>query len=199
MEKITALFLFLSLTWTGFSQKPSFVLNKQEYFECEGVNVMAFQDIYPEGHQGGVAVIMNGRRLATNGDIRLDETPGQWQPIPKQLERKADPSTNSIRVNLAYPDPALNRKGFNPIDYPDLELKYTVNIRAAGESVIVTVDLDQPVPKEFLGKVGFNMELFPGWLFGKTWSIWPSTPPPRACARSSRPTAPSSPRPRPVN
>ncbi len=171
MKKIPVSILLLSLTWTGFSQQPSFVLNRQEYFEREGVNVMAFQDIYPEGHQGGVAVIMNGRRLATNGDIRLDETPGQWQPIPRQIERKVDPSANSIRVNLAYPDPALNRKGFNPIDYPDLDLKYTVNIRAAGESVIVTVDLDQPVPKEFLGKVGFNMELFPGWLFGKTWAM----------------------------
>ena len=38
-----------------------------------------------------------------------------------------------------------------------------------GESIIVTVDLEQPIPKEFAGKVGFNMELFPGWLFGKTW------------------------------
>ena len=49
---------------------------------------MAYQDIYPEGHQGGVAVIMHGRRVATNGDLRLDETPGQWQPIPKQIDRK---------------------------------------------------------------------------------------------------------------
>jgi hypothetical protein len=145
------------------------MLNKLEYFERGGVNVMAFQDIYPEGHQGGVAVIMHGKRLATNGDIRLDETPGQWQPIPKQIDRKADPGTNSITVKLAYPDPAINRKGYNPIEYPDLNLNYTVRVRAQGESVIVTVDLDNPVPKEFLGKVGFNMELFPGVLFGKSW------------------------------
>jgi len=63
---------------------------------------MAFQDIYPEGHQGGVAVIMHGKRLATNGDIRLDETPGQWQPVPKQIERKIDPQGNTITVRLAY-------------------------------------------------------------------------------------------------
>lgn len=35
--------------------------------------------------------------------------------------------------------------------------------------VEVTVDLDRPVPQEFLGKVGFNMEFFPGALFGKPW------------------------------
>lgn len=35
--------------------------------------------------------------------------------------------------------------------------------------VEVTVDLDRSVPQEFLGKVGFNMEFFPGALFGKPW------------------------------
>ncbi len=151
----------------AFSQ--GFILNKLEYFERGGVNVMAFQDIYPEGHQGGVAVIMHGQRLATNGDIRLDETPGQWQPIPKQLGRTVDSTWNSITAKLAYPDPAINRKGFNPIEYPDLNLNYSVRVTARGESVVVTVDLDAPVPEEFIGKVGFNMELFPGILFGKTW------------------------------
>jgi endoglucanase len=157
------------LCYSTYSQQSSFVLNKLEYFERGGVNVMAYQDIYPEGHQGGVAVIMHGKRLATNGDIRLDETPGQWQPIPKQLDRKVDPDGNVITVRLAYPDPVINRKGFNPIEYPDLNLNYTVNIRPQGESIVITVDLENPVPKEFIGKVGFNIELFPGILYGKSW------------------------------
>ena len=160
---------FVLIFQLSFSQQTSFILNKLEYFERGGVNVMAFQDIYPEGHQGGIAVIMHGKRLATNGDIRLDETPGQWQPIPKQIERKVDAAGNAITVKLTYPDPAINRKGYNPIEYPDLNLSYTVNVRSKGESVVVTVDLDNPVPKEFIGKVGFNMELFPGVLFGKSW------------------------------
>ena len=42
---------------------------------------MAFSDFYPEGHQGGVCVIMNGHRIATNGDIRLEATPGQWPTV----------------------------------------------------------------------------------------------------------------------
>ncbi|MBI5011108.1 MAG: glycoside hydrolase family 9 protein [Bacteroidia bacterium] len=170
MKKTLVLLIMILIAGHSFSQQ-SFVLNKAEYFEKEGVNVMAFQDIYPEGHQGGVAVIMHGRRLATNGDIRLDETPGQWQPIPKQIDRKVDPAGSMITVTLAYPDEKINRKGFNPIEYPDLNLNYTVNVKAEGQSIVVTVDLEKAVPKEFLGKVGFNMELFPGWLFGKTWSL----------------------------
>ncbi len=170
MMKKTLSFIYLILFSAGvFSQTSSFVLNKLEYFEREGVNVMAYQDIYPEGHQGGVAIIMNGKRVATNGDIRLDETPGQWQPIPKQVDRKVDLAGNSITVNLAYPDPSIDRKGYNPIEYPDINFNYTVKVRSEGESIIITVDLDRPVPKDFIGKVGFNMELFPGWLYGKTW------------------------------
>lgn len=159
----------LLISIASLGQQSSFILNKQEYFERGGVNVMAFQDIYPEGHQGGLAVIMHGKRLATNGDLRLDETPGQWQPIPKQLERKVDQAGSTITVTLAYPDPAINRKGFNPIEYPDLNLNYTVRVKSKGGSIVVTVDLDNPIPEEFIGKVGFNMELFPGILFGKTW------------------------------
>jgi len=171
MKRTLTVIGFILLSGSIFSQQSSFVLNKSEYFERGGVNVMAYQDIYPEGHQGGVAVIMNGKRVATNGDIRLDETPGQWQPIPKQLDRKVDLAGNLITVNLAYPDPSINRKGFNPVEYPDLNFNYTVRVRSQGESIIITVDLDRPIPKEFIGKVGFNMELFPGWLYGKTWIV----------------------------
>jgi len=169
MRILPSLLGFMILSIGCFAQQPSFILNNLGYFEMGGVNVMAYQDIYPEGHQGGVAVIMHGKRLATNGDLRLDETPGQWQPIPRQLDRKVDEAGKTITVNLAYPDPAINRKGFNPIEYPALDLKYTVKIRSEDASVVVTVDLDNPVPEEFIGKVGFNMELFPGILFGKTW------------------------------
>ncbi|MDR2498225.1 MAG: glycoside hydrolase family 9 protein, partial [Tannerellaceae bacterium] len=36
-------------------------------------------------------------------------------------------------------------------------------------SVVVTVDLDRPIPAGYAGKLGFNLELFPGALFGKPW------------------------------
>ena len=59
--------------------------------------------------------------------------------------------------------------GFNPMIYPDLHFNYTVRVKGEGNSVRVTVDLDRPIPAEYAGKVGFNMELFPGALFGKSW------------------------------
>ncbi|MDR2919445.1 MAG: glycoside hydrolase family 9 protein [Tannerella sp.] len=155
------------LSQSLFSQK--FELSSAGYFQDRGVDVMAFDDIYPEGHQGGVSLIMHGNRVATNGDIRLEPTPGQWQPVPKQRERKLDNATNTITAWLSYPDTSRHMTGFNPMIYPDLVLDYVVNVKGEGKSVIVTVDLDRPIPAEFVGKVGFNLELFPGALFGKPW------------------------------
>lgn len=139
------------------------------YFQNNGVDIMAFDDIYPAGHQSGVSILMHGSRVATNGDIRLEQTPGQWQPLPKQGERIVNAEENTIAVTLRYPDMDNHLKGFNPMLYPDYAFEYQVTVKGEGDSVLVTVDLDQPVPEAFVGKMCFNLELFPGALFGKPW------------------------------
>ncbi|MFP4540499.1 MAG: cellulase N-terminal Ig-like domain-containing protein, partial [Opitutales bacterium] len=148
-------------------------LNELEYLAMPGLNVMLAHDFYPESHQSGVSILQHGRRVATNGDLRLEPTPGQWQPVPKEIgEREVDPATGEIRVRMAFPDEARDRKGFNPILYPDLEFSYTVRVEPAGGSAFrIAVDLDEPLPAEWIGKVGFNLELFPGFLFGKTFLL----------------------------
>jgi endoglucanase len=157
----------------------SLKINDSGYFEMPGLNVMVFSDYYPEGHQGGVTIIQNGTRLAANGDLRLEPTPGQWQPTAKLQKRTIDKENNTIAVNLSFPDSAKNRKGYNPINYPDLYLPYQVKVRTEGKVIIVEVNLKNPLPKEWVGKVGFNLELFPGNYFGKTfhmdstWGIFP--------------------------
>ena len=168
----------LLLTGTAFAQ--DFRLTPSGYFNREGVDVMAFNDFYPEGHQGGVSVLMNGHRIATNGDIRMEATPGQWQPVPKQLSRKIE--GGAIVTTLCFPDSSRHETGFNPMVYPNYVFNYTVRTEAQGSGIVVTVDLDKPVPQELLGKVGFNLEFFPGWLFGKPWimdnqtGIYPQQP-----------------------
>ena len=168
------------LLTAGLVSAQSFQLLPDGYFRDGGVDVMAFSDFYPEGHQGGVCVIMNGHRIATNGDIRMEATPGQWQPVPKQLSRKVE--GNRIITTLCYPDSSRHLTGFNPMVYPDYVFTYQVNVESQGKSIVVTVDLDKPVPDFLLGKVGFNLEFYPGWLFGKPWvmdqqtGIYPQQP-----------------------
>ena len=150
--------------------EKGFKLNKElGYFKNIGVDVMAFDDIYPEGHQSGVSIIMHGNRVATNGDIRFEQTPGQWQPVPKQGERKLDEAANTITTSLSFPDRSRHLRGFNPMIYPDFEFNYEVIVKGEGDSVRVTVNLDRPIPERFVGKMCFNLELFPGALFGKPW------------------------------
>jgi endoglucanase len=168
---IAALWLFGWESTVVGQQATTLRLNDKEYFEMPGLSLMAFQDIYPEGHQGGVSVIQNGVRVATNGDLRLDTTPGQWQPMPKQDKRVVNQQGNEITTWLSYPDPSRNRTGYNPIDYPDLNLSYQVHVRGEGQNIRIVVDLEHPLPAQFVGKVGFNLELYPAALFGKGWYL----------------------------
>ncbi len=147
-----------------------FILNERlGYFKNHGVDIMAFDDFYPSGHQSGVAIIMHGNRVATCGDIRFEQTPGQWQPTPKKIDKTIDTKTNTVITTLQYPDRDAHLKGFNPLIYPDFEFTYKVAVKGEGDSVIVTVDFDKPIPEKYAGKICFNLELFPGTLFGKPW------------------------------
>lgn len=150
-------------------RNQGFKLNTSGCFQCMGVDVMAFDDIYPEGHQSGISIIMHGNRVASNGDLRFEQTPGQWQPVPKPGKRELDTETNTITTTLSYPDRARHLNGFNPMIYPDFEFSYTVSVKGEGRSLRISVDLDRPVPDRFAGKLCFNLELFPGVLFGKPW------------------------------
>ena len=145
------------------------VLNKLEYVEYQGVNVMLAHDFYPEGHQGGVGIIQNGQRMATNGDLRLEPTPGQWSPIPKVGKRVIDKVKSEVSVRMEYPNPEIDRKGFNPIIYPDLKFAYNIRVLPVGKSFKIIIDLDKPLPDDWIGRVGFNIELFPGILYGKSY------------------------------
>ncbi len=148
-----------------------FKLNDKGYFKCSNVDVMAFDDFYPAGHQSGITLIMNDKRLLANGDVRFEQTPGQWQPLPKQLCRNVDEEENTITTMLKYPDENQHLKGFNPLFYPDFQFEYEVVAKGYEDGVEVVVNLSKPVPEEFYGKLSFNMELFPGEMFGRSWIV----------------------------
>lgn len=179
--------LLFVLVAAGFaqSQEQGLVIGKGSYFEMPGLNVLVYNNTFPEGHQGGVEIIQHGNRVATNGELRLSPSPGQWQPIPKLgigyeargvspqgvdlKSRMVDTVDNVISLPCSYPDSSRMRQGFNPIIYPDLKINYTVQVKAQGHSFTITIDLDKPLPAEWVGRVGYNLELFPGDLYGKTY------------------------------
>ncbi|MGA9292436.1 MAG: hypothetical protein WBV81_07580, partial [Ignavibacteriaceae bacterium] len=178
------LIIFLGFSYES-AQEKGLVIGKGGYFEMPGLNVLVYNNTFPEGHQGGVEIIQHGVRIATNGELRLSPSPGQWQPIPKLgigyesrgvspqgvalTSRIVDSVNNEIVMPCSYPDSSRSRLGFNPIIYPDLQIKYTVHVKGVGNSFKITVDLDKPIPDNWVGRVGYNLELFPGDLYGKTY------------------------------
>lgn len=160
--------------WSAMAAAEDLELIDKGYFAKPGLNVMVFNDYYPDGHQTGVTVIQHGVRVAANGDLRLEPSPGQWSamPVTDPKKRVVDEAGQRITQTLSYPDPTKNRTGFNPIFYPDLDLSYRVSVTpAGGDSFRISVDLDKPLPAEWVGRVGFNFELFPTDLFGKAYMM----------------------------
>src|SRR5574344_1928363 len=135
-----------------------FKINSSGYFQNYGANVMVFSDVYPEGHQGGLTLVLNGDRKASNGDVRFEISPGQWQALPKIRERVVDVENNEITVKLSYPDSTRHLSGFNPTIYPDFAFNYTIKVKGEKDYLVLTVDLDKPVPESFAGKLGSNIE-----------------------------------------
>ncbi len=169
MKSVLACLFFLPVVVFA---EANLAINELDYFEKPGLNVTVFSDIYPDGHQTGVSVIQHGIRVAANGDLRLEASPGQWSPVPKGGELSVNRKTQTISQILSYPDESKNRKGFNPIEYPDFSFTYTVKVSPVkGDSFKIQVDLEKPLPQAWVGRVGFNFELFPGHLFGKGWLL----------------------------
>lgn len=148
-----------------------FTLNTRDYFQNRGVGVMVYADNYADSHQSSVIVVSHGTRIATNGDLRLEPTPGQWSPSARLMNREVDHEHRIIRATLSYPDNRRHHVGFNPLHYPDLELTYDLIVTADGDAVDIRVDLDKPLPAEWDGRVGFVLELSPDDLFGKSWYL----------------------------
>jgi hypothetical protein len=62
------------------------------YFEKPGVNVLVFSSQYNgmfyDEKTAGIEIIHHGVRTATGGAVRLQNTPEQWDLIPKLVSRQ---------------------------------------------------------------------------------------------------------------
>src|SRR3569833_2643069 len=85
---------------------PNLKLNDQGYFAEPGLNVMSFSDYYPDGHQTGVTIVQHGVRVAANGDLRLEASPGQWSPMPAAGGRAGGAAAGAGARRRAGPGPA---------------------------------------------------------------------------------------------
>ena len=79
---------------TSFSRNNHLALNDSNYFETRGLSFFVFSNLYDatfdDSKISAVEIIHHGIRTATNGDVRMNPTPGQWDKLPKFVERIPD-------------------------------------------------------------------------------------------------------------
>jgi hypothetical protein len=131
-------------------------LNDLDYFESRGLNVLvfsnAYNDLFSDSKMSGIEIIHHEVRTATNGDVRLNPTPEQWDPIPQLLERKVDRKGGTIEAFLRY---------------AAYDFAYSVRVESQGTGVVISVHLEQPLPPALEGRAGFNLEFLPSAYFTK--------------------------------
>ena len=156
-----ACLLLLGLAPAAAAQSTTLTLNDKEYFEARGVNVLVFHNwysgLFSDSKLSGIELIHHGVRTATNGDVRLSNTPEQWDPIPEFAEKKVDRAAGRIQAFLSY---------------PKHHLEYRIETEAvAGGGVRISVHLEAPLPEALEGRAGFNLEFLPSAYFGRTWMM----------------------------
>ena len=160
MLKLTSslLLAMLLLTQQTLAAPAQLTLNNQEYFESQGFDVLVFSNwyngLFDDSKISGVEVIHHGERRATNGDVRLNATPEQWDAIPVFIERKVDRAAGVIEA-FAH--------------YPKFNFSYSVRVQTLKTGVHISVNLPKPVPQALVGKAGFNLEFLPASYFEQAY------------------------------
>ena len=151
--------LFLALFITSCSlYAQQLRLNELDYFEKPGVNVLVYSNQYNgmfnDEKTAGIEMIQHGVRTVTGGAVRLQNTPEQWDLIPKVVSRNVDKATQTISVG-----------------YKDYNFNSKISVTPKGNGVEISVFLDKPIPQELIGKAGFNLEFLPSAYFEKTYLV----------------------------
>lgn len=150
----------IALSCCGRLPAADLHLNDLDYFETQGLSVLAYQNTFHEVFRdqklGGVEIILHGERIATDGEVRLLPTPEQWDPVPKFTARRHGTVPNQL---IAYSG------------YPDLALSYRLELTAEGQGIRLAVHLEQPLPAALVGKAGFNLDFLPTAYFGKSYLL----------------------------
>ena len=81
------LFSLLLLIAVNMVHAQDLQLNDLEYFERQGVNVLVFSNSFNGGFNdeknSGIEIIHHGVRTVQGGAVRLNNTPEQWDLVPK--------------------------------------------------------------------------------------------------------------------
>jgi hypothetical protein len=126
--------------------------------EGRGLSVITgqntFSPIFFDEKNAGIQIIMQGDRIATDGQVRLNPTPEQWDPVPTLVSRTLGPDGNEVVISAKY---------------EKFDLNYTITVTPENTGFRIAVNLDKPLPESLAGTAGFNLDFLPTAYFGKTY------------------------------
>jgi hypothetical protein len=132
---------------------PGLSVSPNETLEMRGLSViveqMHFHPVFRDEKNAGIQIILHGDRIATDGEVSLNPTPEQWDPVPAFVKRQLTVTSS----------------------YADIGLDYRLVVTPEGTGFRIAVDLDKPLPQSLVGKAGFNLDFLPTSYFGKTYIL----------------------------
>jgi endoglucanase len=135
------------------------------YLQTPGFNLFMYDNTFDaalgDTKNAGIELVQSGRRIATNGDISLLDSPGQWDNAipPVRTSRTVDTVNDSLSANLTIP---ADSTGNPAVDY-----RLKAEPEAGG--VKLTVKLNNPLPADLAGKAGFSLQFAPDQFISKSY------------------------------
>lgn len=157
-SRLPAFFLILLCAAPLCGAGITMQVTESGYLDSQGFSVIlyhsTFNRMFFDQKNTAMEMILHGRRIATNGDVRLLPTPEQWDPIPRLKAKNADKQNRRLTADAGY---------------PEYDFSYRLEVSAEPDGVRVAVILDKPLPERLAGRAGFNLEFLPAVYAGKTY------------------------------
>ena len=126
---------------TLFAADFSMRVTDKNYLNTQGFSVFLYDSTYHpvfvDQKNTAMEMILHGARIATNGDVRLMQTPEQWDLVATLKGRRADKENNRLTADLAF---------------PSFDLSYTLEVTAEPGGVKVSINLDKPLSEKLAGR-----------------------------------------------
>ncbi|MDR3202641.1 MAG: glycoside hydrolase family 9 protein, partial [Bifidobacteriaceae bacterium] len=145
-----------------------------DYLSYPGFDVMMYNNgyngVFGDEHLSGITMILNGQRVAGNGDIHLLPVPEQWDaaapatssPITSGASRQYDRTKNIITLPMKYV-----YKSTAPAEQMNYDL---VAVPEPG-GVLLKVVLRADLPVQLAGSAAFNLEFIPSLYMNKSYQL----------------------------
>ena len=142
------------------TESSALKMNQKGYLETRGVNVMVYSNpfsaIFYDEKRSGIDIVHHGELTVTNGGVRFNETPEQWDLVPEMKSREIDSISGQVTVQLYYKE-----YEFEPI----------LKVTPKGKGFNIEVHLEQPIPQELVGKACFNLEFLPSAYWNHSYIV----------------------------